>query len=109
VFVLSLPQRRKSVEPLYDQLAAPNERLYIGGWPEQPGWLPPVQPAILDVTCELPRTYTDSEYLMLPTWDTQGARLRSCVLGFRFISWICLWCSSCATGSRRLRQRLASS
>lgn len=65
-------QRRKSVEPLYDQLAAPNDRLYIGGWPEQPGWLPSVQPAILDVTCELPRTYADSEYLMLPTWDTQA-------------------------------------
>lgn len=63
-------QRRKSTEPLYNQLQG--TRLYIGGWPEQPSWLPPVQPAVLDVTCELPRTYMDSDYLVLPTWDTQG-------------------------------------
>lgn len=86
MFLLSLPQRRKSAEPLYDQLAG--TRLYIGGWPEQPGWLPPVQLAILDVTCELPRTYMDTEYLMLPTWDTQGVQLRSCVFGAFINSWI---------------------
>jgi hypothetical protein len=63
-------QRRKSVEPLYDQLQG--TKLFIGGWPEQAAWLPPVQPAILDVTCELPRTFMESAYLMLPTWDTQG-------------------------------------
>lgn len=67
----SLPlQRRKSVEPLYNQL--PGTQLYIGGWPEQAAWLPPVKPAVLDVTCELPRTYMDTAYLVLPTWDTQG-------------------------------------
>jgi hypothetical protein len=43
-----------------------------GGWPEQPSWLPDVKPAILDVTCELPRTFMGSAYIMLPTWDTQG-------------------------------------
>jgi len=67
-------QRRKSVEPLYDQL--PGTRLYIGGWPEQVDWLPHVKPAILDVTCELPRTYMDTAYLVLPTWDTQGETCR---------------------------------
>jgi hypothetical protein len=63
-------QRRKSSEPLYNQLQG--TRLYIGGWPEQAGWLPADKPAVLDVTCELPRTAADSPYLVLPTWDTQG-------------------------------------
>lgn len=63
-------QRRKSTEPLYDQLQG--TRMYIGGWPEQPGWLPEGNPAIVDVTCELPRTCTDSAYLVLPTWDCQA-------------------------------------
>jgi hypothetical protein len=44
----------------------------LGGWPEQPSWLPDVKPAVLDVTCELPRTFMGSAYIMLPTWDTQG-------------------------------------
>lgn len=64
-------QRRKSTEPLYNQL--PGMQLYIGGWPEQTAWLPDGKPSVLDVTCELPRTQFSSPYLCLPTWDTQGA------------------------------------
>lgn len=69
---LCCEQRRKSTEPLYNQL--PGTQLYIGGWPEQAAWLPDVTPSVLDVTCELPRTFFGSPYLCLPTWDTQGAR-----------------------------------
>lgn len=61
-------QRRKSTEPLYDQVT---EQLYIGGWPEQATWLPAGQPSVLDVTCELPRTHSN-HYLNLPCWDTQA-------------------------------------
>eukprot|EP00882_Tetradesmus_deserticola_P019709 GHRQ01021239.1.p1 GENE.GHRQ01021239.1~~GHRQ01021239.1.p1 ORF type:complete len:277 (+),score=60.15 GHRQ01021239.1:556-1386(+) len=61
-------QRRKSTEPLFDQVT---EQLYIGGWPEQVEWLPEGQPSVLDVTCELPRTH-HNRYLNLPCWDTQA-------------------------------------
>jgi hypothetical protein len=57
---------------LYDQVPVAGAALYIGGWPEQPQWLPAGNPAMVDVTCELPRTFFDSPYLCLPTWDTQG-------------------------------------
>lgn len=46
-------------------------RRYIGGWPERAAQLPAPVSAVLDVTCELPRTH-HHKYLCLPTWDTQA-------------------------------------
>eukprot|EP00879_Flechtneria_rotunda_P029300 GHRR01031644.1.p1 GENE.GHRR01031644.1~~GHRR01031644.1.p1 ORF type:complete len:164 (-),score=40.89 GHRR01031644.1:10-501(-) len=61
-------QRRRSAEPLFNNVTP---KLFIGGWPEGANWLPPGQPSVIDVTCELPRTH-DNRYLCLPCWDTQG-------------------------------------
>lgn len=45
---------------------------YLGGWPPSAAHLPPGQPSVVDVTCELPRRH-GNRYICLPTWDTQGA------------------------------------
>lgn len=40
---------------------------YVGGWPQPSHWTQ--WPAVVDVTCELPRTGPDTNYLYVPTWD----------------------------------------
>jgi protein-tyrosine phosphatase len=44
---------------------------FLGGWPPSDSLLPPGEPSVVDVTCELPKQH-GSRYLCLPTWDTQG-------------------------------------
>ena len=46
---------------------------YLGGCPTQPSDLPPgPAPALLDVTCEMPRGVAGDAYLVLRSWETHG-------------------------------------
>ncbi|XP_052154864.1 uncharacterized protein LOC127772908 [Oryza glaberrima] len=58
-------------EPLYTEIA---DGVYVGGWPSSVERLPPGEPAVIDCTCELPRSSTISEnsYLCVATWDTRA-------------------------------------
>uniref|UniRef100_A0A5B7AIB6 Tyrosine specific protein phosphatases domain-containing protein n=1 Tax=Davidia involucrata TaxID=16924 RepID=A0A5B7AIB6_DAVIN len=74
-------RRLGSGEAPYSEIS---EGLYVGGWPSSPDKLPPGNPAIIDCTCELPRTLKLSghAYLCVPTWDTrapQPAEIESAV------------------------------
>lgn len=64
-------RRLYSKEPLYTEVS---EGLYVGGWPSSFGHLPPGEPAIIDCTCELPRSSDVSQnaYLCIATWDTRA-------------------------------------
>lgn len=69
---LFVPLRRwKSGEPLYSEIS---EGLYVGGWPTSMDHLPPGRPAVIDCTCELPRSsvLTPNGYLSVATWDTRA-------------------------------------
>ncbi|XP_051226562.1 uncharacterized protein [Lolium perenne] len=58
-------------EPLYTEIA---DGVYVGGWPSSVERLPPGEPAVIDCTCELPRssTVTETSYLCVATWDTRA-------------------------------------
>lgn len=45
---------------------------YLGGWPARGDLLPPGHPAVVDVTCELPRRHKQP-YHNVAVWDTHGA------------------------------------
>lgn len=62
---------RRGREPAYTEVA---EGLFVGGWPTSPAHLPPGNPAVIDCTCELPRSDVVDEchYLCVPTWDTRS-------------------------------------
>uniref|UniRef100_A0A1D1YMN6 Uncharacterized protein ynbD n=1 Tax=Anthurium amnicola TaxID=1678845 RepID=A0A1D1YMN6_9ARAE len=64
-------RRLKSGEPAYSEVA---EGLYVGGWPSSLDHLPPGEPAVIDCTCELPRSSALSRnaYLCVATWDTRA-------------------------------------
>ncbi|XP_072964786.1 uncharacterized protein [Typha angustifolia] len=64
-------RRLKRREPLYSEVS---EGLYVGGWPSSLDHLPPGNPAVIDCTCELPRSPALSgiAYLCIPTWDTRA-------------------------------------
>lgn len=64
-------RRKQTSEPVYTEVS---EGLYVGGWPFQPSDVPPGQPAIVDCTCELPRSecVRDLPYLCIPTWDSRA-------------------------------------
>ncbi|OVA06006.1 Dual specificity phosphatase [Macleaya cordata] len=66
-----LLRRLVSREPPYSEIC---EGVYVGGWPYSLETLPPGDPAIIDCTCELPRTRAVSQnsYLCIPTWDTRA-------------------------------------
>lgn len=61
-------RRRTSAEPLYNEILP---GFFLGGWPATAALLPPVDPSVVDVTCELPKTH-HSRYICIPTWDTLG-------------------------------------
>ncbi|KAL6125471.1 hypothetical protein ACLB2K_073528 [Fragaria x ananassa] len=70
VRLFSALRRLCSGEAPYSQVG---EGLYVGGWPSSPDKLPPGNPAIIDCTCELPRScWSDQSYLCVPTWDTRS-------------------------------------
>lgn len=82
---LFVPLRRwKSREPLYSEIS---EGLYVGGWPSSLEHLPPCRPAVIDCTCELPRSSAlPNAYLCVATWDTrapQPSQIESAV------RWVC--------------------
>lgn len=62
-------QRRLSSEPSFDRVG---EHYYIGAWPSEEKLVPTVQPAVLDVTCELPLQVVPPAYLNLAVWDTHA-------------------------------------
>ncbi len=48
---------------------------YLGGCPTCPSQLPPgPAPALLDVTCDMPRCLEAAAYKLLPAWETHGER-----------------------------------
>ncbi|WOL01599.1 hypothetical protein Cni_G10316 [Canna indica] len=64
-------KRMKRNEALYNEIS---ERLYVGGWPTAMSRLPPGDPAVIDCTCELPRSYfvPAESYLCIPLWDSRS-------------------------------------
>ncbi|KAK9127766.1 hypothetical protein Syun_016563 [Stephania yunnanensis] len=70
---LFVPLRRfVSGEPPYSEVC---DGVYVGGWPFSLDRLPPGDPAVIDCTCELPRSVAVSSscaYLCVPTWDTRA-------------------------------------
>ncbi|KAI5075119.1 hypothetical protein GOP47_0009195 [Adiantum capillus-veneris] len=64
-------RRKQTSEPAYTEVS---NGLYVGGWPFQPSDVPPGNPAIVDCTCELPRSecVRDLPYLCIPTWDSRA-------------------------------------
>ncbi|XP_066310278.1 uncharacterized protein [Miscanthus floridulus] len=58
-------------EPLYTEVA---DGVFVGGWPSSVEHLPPGDPAIIDCTCELPKssTISNNAYLCVATWDTRA-------------------------------------
>jgi len=54
------------------EAAHPHARRYLGGWPARGDLLPPGHPAVVDVTCELPRRHKQP-YHNVAVWDTHGA------------------------------------
>ncbi|CAA7400221.1 unnamed protein product [Spirodela intermedia] len=66
-------RRLKSREPVYSEII---QGLYVGGWPSSPHHLPPGDPAVIDCTCELPRSsaLSSNAYLCVATWDTRAPR-----------------------------------
>lgn len=69
--VFIILRRLYSKEPLYSEVS---EGLYVGAWPSSFGHLPPGEPAIIDCTCELPRSSAvlRNAYLCIATWDTRA-------------------------------------
>ena len=66
-------QRRYSSEAVWDQITP---TYYLGGWPSEEALVPIVRPAILDVTCELPKqVHIVPAYKMIPVWDTHSTLL----------------------------------
>ena len=45
---------------------------FVGGWPESDCCFPAADPAVIDCTCELPKTHNAKRYLCIPVWDTHG-------------------------------------
>ncbi|KAJ6853737.1 uncharacterized protein M6B38_114040 [Iris pallida] len=64
-------KKLKRKEAAYNEIS---EGLYVGGWPSSPDRFPPGEPAVIDCTCELPRTSVvpKDAYLCIPTWDTRS-------------------------------------
>lgn len=58
---------------------------WVGGWPHRADlfdrW-----PAVLDLTCELPRRHQAEPYLCLPTWDQTPPSLEALQRGARFLA-----------------------
>lgn len=69
--VFNILRRSYSKEPLYTEIY---EGLYVGGWPSSFEHLPPGDVAIIDCTCELPRSFSLSKnaYFCIATWDTRA-------------------------------------
>eukprot|EP00250_Pteridium_aquilinum_P006149 c16121_g1_i2 orf=286-993(+) len=64
-------KRRHASEPVYTEVS---EGIFVGGWPSESSDVPPGRPAIVDCTCELPRSecVRDLPYLCIPTWDSRS-------------------------------------
>lgn len=76
-------RRLKSKEPVYTEI---KDGLFVGGWPRLQADVPPGSPAVVDCTCELPRSSTalPLPYLCIPTWDTRGPRPSDIELAVRW-------------------------
>ena len=69
--IFMILRRLKSGELAYSEI---KEGLYVGGWPQSANQLPPGDPAVIDCTCELPRSKASlrNAYFCLATWDTRA-------------------------------------
>jgi hypothetical protein len=76
-------RRLKSKEPVYTEI---KNGLFVGGWPWLQADVPPGSPAVVDCTCELPRSSSalPLPYLCIPTWDTRGPRPSDIELAVRW-------------------------
>ncbi|PWA40945.1 dual specificity protein phosphatase domain-containing protein [Artemisia annua] len=84
VRVFSTLRRLKSKEDPFSEVV---EGVYVGGWPNEVGKMPPGGVAVVDCTCELPRVSGGmGGYMCVPTWDT-----RACDPGEmeRAVKWAC--------------------
>uniref|UniRef100_A0A7S2TG31 Tyrosine specific protein phosphatases domain-containing protein n=1 Tax=Lotharella oceanica TaxID=641309 RepID=A0A7S2TG31_9EUKA len=77
LYRLRLHTRRAIIsEPL--SCGDASSQWHIGGWPHKDSALPPSVQAVVDCTCELPRTYDVGpnhqvkDYLCIPLWDSSG-------------------------------------
>lgn len=66
-------RRMKSKEPVYSEVAP---QLYVGGWPFSSSDIPPGEPAVIDCTCELPKSpcVGNLPYMCIHTWDSRAPR-----------------------------------
>jgi hypothetical protein len=66
-------RRLRTTEPVFTEVY---KGLFVGGWPSLQSDLPDGVQAVLDCTCELPRSLCVQglPYLCVPTWDTRGPR-----------------------------------
>lgn len=66
-------RRLKSKEPVHNEVAP---QLYVGGWPSSASDIPPGEPAVVDCTCELPKSpcVANLPYMCIPTWDSRAPR-----------------------------------
>ncbi|GLJ55627.1 hypothetical protein SUGI_1194650 [Cryptomeria japonica] len=66
-------RRMITKEPVYNEVCP---QLYVGGWPCSASDIPPGEPAIIDCTCELPKSPSvdnmNLSYMCIPTWDTRA-------------------------------------
>ncbi|CAN6438919.1 unnamed protein product [Victoria cruziana] len=78
-------RRLKRREPLYNEII---DGIYVGGWPSPLDSAPPGDLAIVDCTCELPKSslFSKNEYICIPTWDTRAPQPSEIELAVR---WAC--------------------
>ncbi|CAO2836341.1 unnamed protein product [Amaranthus hypochondriacus] len=71
VRMFSTLRRLMSKEEPYTEIC---EGVYVGGWPSSLDKSPPKNPAIIDCTCEFPRSseFLKNPYFCVPTWDTRS-------------------------------------
>lgn len=73
-------RRRTRKEPLFNQITP---GWYLGGWPYSASALPQGKLAVVDVTCELPRTHKKA-YHCIPVWDTRAPTPKQIQSGVKF-------------------------
>lgn len=78
-------RRKQTMEPVYTEVT---KGIYVGGWPFQLTDIPPGNPAVVDCTCELPRSECarDLPYLCIPTWDSRAPLAKDIQLAVQWAS-----------------------
>ena len=80
-------RRKKAInttrEPPYSEVS---EGIFVGSWPHEPQHIPNGHPAIVDCTCELPKSecLKGLPYLCIPIWDSRSPTLEDIT---RAVTW----------------------